>query len=33
VVALAAGEPSELRNRLLITDLIDHTLEIVELGK
>jgi len=33
VVALAAGDPSGLRNRLLITDLIDHTLEIVELGK
>ncbi len=32
VVAIAAGNPSELRNRLLITDLIDHTLEIVDLG-
>jgi hypothetical protein len=32
VVAIAVGNPSELRNRLLITDLIDHTLEIVDLG-
>ncbi|MEJ2134074.1 MAG: ThiF family adenylyltransferase [Desulfofustis sp.] len=31
VVAMAAGEPSALRNRLLFTDLIDHTLEIVDL--
>ena len=32
VVAIAVGNPSELRNRLLITDLIDHSLEIVDLG-
>jgi molybdopterin/thiamine biosynthesis adenylyltransferase len=32
VVAMAVGNPSGLRNKLLITDLIDHTLEIVELG-
>ena len=33
VVAMAVGNPSGLRNRLLITDLIDHSLEIVELGQ
>ena len=33
VVAMAVGNPSELRNRLLITDLIDHSLEIVDLGE
>jgi len=31
VVAMAVGDPSGLRNRLLITDLIDHSLEIVQL--
>ena len=31
VVAMAVGDPSGLRNRLLITDLIDHSLEIVDL--
>ena len=33
VVAMAIGNPSGLRNRLLITDLIDHSLEIVDLGQ
>jgi molybdopterin/thiamine biosynthesis adenylyltransferase len=32
VVAMAVGNSSALRNRLLITDLIDHTLEIVDLS-
>ena len=32
VVAMAVGNPSGLRNRLLITDLVDHSVEIVELG-
>ena len=31
VVAMAVGDPSGLRNRLLITDLVDHSLDIVEL--
>jgi molybdopterin/thiamine biosynthesis adenylyltransferase len=31
VVAMAVGNPSGLRNRLLITDLVDHSLDIVEL--
>ncbi len=31
VVAMVVGNPSGLRNRLLFTDLIDHTLEIVDL--
>ena len=31
VVSMAVGNPSVLRNRLLFTDLIDHTLEIVDL--
>ena len=29
--ATAVGNPPALRNRLLFTDLIDHTLEIVDL--
>ena len=33
VVAMVVGDPSGLRNKLLITDLIDHTLEIVDLGQ
>ncbi|MFC1831929.1 ThiF family adenylyltransferase [Thermodesulfobacteriota bacterium] len=31
VVAMAVGDPSGLRNKLLITDLVDHSLDIVEL--
>jgi len=31
VVTVAAGKPAGLRNRLLITDLADHTLDIVDL--
>jgi len=32
VVTMAVGNPAGLRNKLLITDLIDHSLEIVDLG-
>ena len=31
VVAMVVGNPSGLRNRLLISDLVDHSLNIVEL--
>ncbi len=33
VVALATGRPAPLRNRLLVTDISDHMIEIIELGK
>lgn len=33
VVAMAIGNPAGLRNRLLITDLFDHHLELVDLGR
>lgn len=32
VVTMAVGNQAGLRNKLLITDLIDHSLEIVDLG-
>lgn len=32
VVAIAVGKTAVLRNRLLITDLVDHSLDVVELS-
>lgn len=32
VVSMAIGNPAGLRNRLLITDLIDHSLDLIDLG-
>ncbi len=32
VVSMAIGNSAALRNRLLITDLVDHSLDIVDLG-